>query len=122
MLDVILGKKLNWIRGEQPIKVLHEGPHFGKDWFYQWNVESRTKTGVWFMDYENEIFNSVKNNERILQKENDFKQVTDVKWSLDSERFELMKAHGSWATDDLKITGDNLKLKGTIRKNQVLNQ
>ena len=109
-LDAMVEKKLNWKRSEQPTKIMRKGKYFGNDWFYSWKVKPERNTGVWLLDYQNNEFNIIKNNERILRQESDFKQVTNVKWSLGSEGFEVMKSDGMWASKDLISNGDNLKL------------
>lgn len=116
-LHSLVREKLPWKRTPQPSKIPDNGSYqtedIGKEWFHVWYVENKIahdeNTSIWIIDYQNKKFNRTLNN-KSLKMEFDFKQVLDVKWSLNSKGFEVMKTEGRWSSKEYKNMGDSLLL------------
>lgn len=117
-LQSLVGEKLPFKRTPQPSKIPDNGSYqkedIGKDWFHVWFVENKIaheeNTSIWIIDYQNKKFNRTLNSKN-LGLEFDFKQVLNVKWSLNSKGFEVMKTEGKWSSKEYKSMGDSLQLK-----------
>lgn len=114
-IQALVGEDINLKRTEQPAKVPNNGSYqiedVGKDWFYVWYIDNKIaieeNTSIWIIDYQDKKFNKSLN-PGWLKMDFDFKQVLDVKWSLNSKQFEIMKTEGRWFTNDYKVSGDFL--------------